>query len=167
MSDSDVSQIDFDLLKCIDVLKLLLSSPFRQLPPELEDAMWRTMVGNQDRKSNQEAPQEVQAVYLNFIQWYQHLRSTQCDSISGTDPAWEARYKDFKRAVDVARGYAGQVPYYAEVGDIIAIVCGAPEPYILQARNGAFEWIRKAYTHGLMNDEALKLGIDSRDIEIV
>lgn len=177
LTDSDISQIDFDLLECINELKLLLNSSSRQLPhPELEETVWRTMVRNQDWKSSREAPSEVEAAYVSFVQWCQHLRATQRDSISGADPAWKARYDDFKNAVDVTgrwrrvvsgRGYAGQVPFYAEVGDVIAIIFGASEPYILRPRNGAFELIGKAYVHGAMNGEALRLGIDGRDIEIV
>ena len=63
----------------------------------------------------------------------------------------------FRRAIRciTERGYIGQVPEFAEVGDKIIIIQGCDVPYLLrQSNNSQYSLICDCYIHGIMYGEA-------------
>jgi hypothetical protein len=59
------------------------------------------------------------------------------------------------------KGYVGLAPEHAVPGDILCVIIGAIVPYVLRrVPEGGFELVGEAYVHGIMDGEAMDLGLE-------
>ena len=61
-----------------------------------------------------------------------------------------------RRRCVTSRGFLGQVPLHAQVGDTIVILMGSAVPFLLRPRQARYQLIGQAYIHGVMMGEALQ-----------
>jgi hypothetical protein len=59
------------------------------------------------------------------------------------------------RRCSTKRGYLGQVPNVARVGDIICVIAGAAVPFTVRRNDKGYNLIGQCYLHGYMEGEAL------------
>ena len=65
----------------------------------------------------------------------------------------------YRRFGTTISGYMGLFPAQAQKGDAIAIIYGAPKPFVLRPRGENYQLIGECYVHCIMDGGALK-GVD-------
>lgn len=104
------------------------------------------------------------------------------DEIGG----WEASWRLPASRLDILYRHNGRRPFVTEGGrlglgpgkmrdgDIVVVVCGAEVPLVLRpvqeegmAEDGLFELVGEAYVHGIMDGEAMRLGLEMTTFNIV
>ena len=83
--------------------------------------------------------------------------------------AWQRYYLAMQYLYDSRpflskKGYIGMAPEFAAPGDMICVIFGAIVPYVLRRvpENG-FELVGEAYVHGIMDGEAMDMGLDEEE----
>jgi hypothetical protein len=59
------------------------------------------------------------------------------------------------RRCSTKRGYLGQVPKKAMVGDVICVIAGAAVPFTVRPNDSGYNLVGQCYLHGYMEGEAL------------
>jgi len=63
------------------------------------------------------------------------------------------------------KGYVGLAPERAVPGDVLCVIIGATVPYVLRrVAEGGFELVGEAYVHGIMDGEAMYLGLEEEQL---
>lgn len=140
---------------------------------------------------------ETRTKLLDYlIQWEEDLKCFLLDqSVSNSDEE-DAIYQRLRRMDKVTElvkaswkgrltfsteaGYIGLCPPYTQPGDLIVIVRGLGVPIVLRTIKEAwkpptsrdaspekYRLVGQCYAHGLMNGEALSMGIEEKKIEII
>ncbi|KAE9367399.1 heterokaryon incompatibility protein-like protein, partial [Stipitochalara longipes BDJ] len=65
------------------------------------------------------------------------------------------------------QGYIGLVPTHAKEGDILVILFGAVQPFLLRKVEKQYELVGEAYVYGIMDGEFLKTTPPEEDFELV
>jgi hypothetical protein len=97
---------------------------------------------------------------------------------SQSEPLWQlSNYQRLicdpeypRRFCVTAEGRIGIVPYNTRDGDVVAVLYGAEVPFIIRPKDTEevqFELVGECYIHGLMDGEALTLGLPVKDLDIV
>lgn len=75
----------------------------------------------------------------------------------GTWRVYRNQSYDSKKLCLTNRGYSGQVPYSARIGDKVCIFLGSAAPHVLcQVDGGFYQLLGMAYMHGIMQGEAME-----------
>jgi hypothetical protein len=62
------------------------------------------------------------------------------------------------------KGYIGIAPEFASPGDMICIIFGAIAPYVLRRHSEKrFELVGETYVHGIMDGEAMEMGLEEEE----
>ena len=64
-----------------------------------------------------------------------------------------------RRFATTVLGYMGLFPSQARKGDAVAIIYGAPSPFVIRPEGQDYQLIGECYVHGIMDGEAMK-GVD-------
>jgi hypothetical protein len=75
-----------------------------------------------------------------------------------------------RRCIISNRGFIGQVPLHAQVGDVIVIPIGSAVPFVVRPCQARYRLVGQAFIHGVMMGEALQCeGLDEKlkEIELV
>jgi hypothetical protein len=97
-----------------------------------------------------------------------------CFDLSGySDTARESAFKKYDGAMGYIyglkpfiseKGYVGLAPEDSKPGDVICVIIGAIVPYVLRKLpEEEFQLIGEAYVHGIMDGEAMDLGLDEAE----
>ena len=65
------------------------------------------------------------------------------------------------------QGYLGLAPTHAKEGDLVAILFGAVQPFVLRRSGEQYELVGEAYVYGIMDGEFLKTNPPKEDFELV
>lgn len=65
------------------------------------------------------------------------------------------------------QGYIGLAPAHAKEGDLVVILFGAVQPFVLRRRGQRYELVGKAYVYGIMDGEFLKTSPKRKDFGLV
>ena len=112
------------------------------------------------------------AKIANGAEHYSYPKVTKMDQQATFQMQVQAACRGHRFAI-TQEGYMGLVPHCARVGDQIALILGAPVPFVLR-ESGIFEGneeqrllqlVGDGYVHGLMYGEGMDMeGYDSRDL---
>ena len=65
------------------------------------------------------------------------------------------------------QGYMGLAPTHAKEGDLVAILFGAVQPFVLRRSGLRYKLVGEAYVYGIMDGEFLKMNPLEEDFELV
>jgi hypothetical protein len=65
------------------------------------------------------------------------------------------------------QGYLGLAPAHAKEGDLVVILFGAVQPYVLRRSGQKYELVGEAYVYGIMDGEFLRKNPSKEDFELV
>jgi hypothetical protein len=150
----------------------------KTLKEDAYDALWRTFCCNQT-KDGQVAPTEFATYFRDFVSV----------NIGGLEQAYDlypnepeaelkARVKTFvesfglwcidRRLFCSKAGRFGWGRDQTRSGDVISVFDGGAVPSILRPDgSGHFKIVGDAYVHGIMDGEAMEMGLDDQDIELI
>jgi hypothetical protein len=136
----------------------------------LEEALWRTSIGDNDEFSFPAHESILLAFRLCAGIYRMHIGSNDeaddpdLDALSDQEIRFNVqrlgqlliRRGQGRKLAVTRQGYLVLAPDRAAEGDVVCILQGAKVPYVLRKRRDAFELVGEAYVHGVMNCEALK-----------
>lgn len=134
----------------------------------LEEAKWRTLKNDCSaydaaelqvclwkHRREKEALQNKDVVELGKL--LQQAIERASEARMGTWQVYRNQYYDSKKLCLTNRGYLGQVPHSARIGDKVCIFLGSAVPHVLRQVDGGFyHLLGTAYMHGIMQGEAME-----------
>jgi hypothetical protein len=150
-----------------------IESPISRDPTFWETALWRIPCADQELN----AYQRRRAVVTGEITAEAgccEVIARMCFDLSGySDTARESAFKKYDGAMGYIyglkpfiseKGYVGLAPEDSKPGDVICVIIGAIVPYVLRKLpEEEFQLIGEAYVHGIMDGEAMDLGLDEAE----
>lgn len=135
------------------------------------DAFWRTLIANRDGAGNPPPPSVGKT---HFAPWFRACLGGFTEfmtakfkehSAHGPRPIdafneWVNRASVGSRIFRTNSGYIGTAPTYAMPGDVVCVLYGGQTPFILRRKAERYQFIGECYVHGIMEGEALDLGLD-------
>jgi hypothetical protein len=146
-----------------------LQCPVSTDPQFWEEALWRVPCADQQRHdyAHRRATLEAQDGLLEILNRIGGERSGYRDEVKAA--AWQRYYLAMQCLYDFRpflskKGYIGLAPEFAAPGDTICVILGAIAPYVLRKiSDGGFKLVGEAYVHGIMDGEAMDMGLDEEE----
>ncbi|PMD46045.1 HET-domain-containing protein [Hyaloscypha variabilis F] len=146
-----------------------LQCPVSTDPQFWEEAFWRVPCADQQRHEyvHRRATLEAQDGLLEILNRIGGELSGYRDEVRAA--AWQRYYLAMQCLYDFRpffskKGYIGLAPEFAAPGDTICVILGAIAPYVLRkVSGGGFELVGEAYVHGIMDGEAMDMGLDEEE----
>jgi Heterokaryon incompatibility protein (HET) len=147
----------------------------------LEEAKWRTLKSDcseyeaselrvhiSDHQLEKAALQNKTITDLG--PWHQRSIDRISETRMGLWQVYRNRSYDSKKLCLTDRGYLGQVPHSARIGDKVCIFLGSNVPHVIRPVDGGFfRLLGTAYIHGIMQGEAMEAeeSVNVRELVLV
>ena len=143
--------------------------PISQAPQFWSEALWRIPCADQEfhAAGRRRAELAAQSGFHEMIARYNNETSAY------EDPVRTAAFTGYHTALQYLyglrpfismHGYVGLAPKHALPGDKICVIFGAIVPFVLRKMPGkGFELMGEAYVHGVMDGEAMDMGLNEED----
>jgi hypothetical protein len=123
------------------------------------DAFWRTLIANQDFRSNGgyfiKRPAEKERQVAEMILGLRHYEySKHQESIDSFMLEIELKSK-YRKMIFTQKGYLGLAPPETMKDDIVCVLLGGNMPFILRPKGSYYTFIGECYVHGIMDGEVL------------
>jgi len=76
-------------------------------------------------------------------------------------------FQHSRRSFVGKQGYLGLVPQDAKEGDLVVVLFGAVQPFVLRSEGGRYKLIGEAFVYGIMDGEFMKTNYIKEDFELV
>ena len=76
-------------------------------------------------------------------------------------------FQHSRRSFVGKQGYLGLVPQDAKEGDLVVVLFGAVQPFILRSEGDRYKQIGEAFVYGIMDGEFMKTKYIRNDFELV
>ncbi|KAH7420096.1 heterokaryon incompatibility protein-domain-containing protein [Cadophora sp. MPI-SDFR-AT-0126] len=148
------------------------SPPVSSDPTFWQEALWRIPCADQQwyDYARRRAQPGAEAGLLEIIDRNAGERSGYTDEAKKT--AWrkyhlamECLY-DFRPFIS-QKGYVGMAPEFAIAGDLVCVIYGAIVPFVLRKVGEGYELVGESYVYGIMDGEAMALGLKEEDFCLV
>jgi Heterokaryon incompatibility protein (HET) len=138
-------------------------------------AFWRTLICNKDGEDKYAGPYFQET---HFEPWFRVALSGWLTGLNeetkpGDGPGsrefhrWVYRSSMRSRMFKTERNYIGTGSRHLQEGDLVCVLYGGQTPFILRPQEpNYYQLISDCYVHGLMEGEALKLGLDEQSFMV-
>jgi hypothetical protein len=142
-------------------------------------AFWRTLIRNQDGDG---AIPDASIASSHFQPWLRacfggtgSFLSAWCKNHDAVGPRPVPTFNDWvdkasigSRIFRTKQNYIGTGPRHAQPGDLVCVLYGGQTPFVLRRdAEGKFRFIGDCYVHGIMEGEALDLGLEEMEFVLV
>lgn len=142
-----------------------LQSTYAPTREDVEEALWKTLVGNRGKKLSGRGFPEEQEVRESFNELMRfHLLKV----YRPQEPVPRRILKQDEKFLRLHMYNMAGRPFFVtrggllgmggpefRAGDAIYVVAGSPVPFVIRAENGRFRLVGDCYVHGIMNGEVL------------
>ena len=161
---------DLDPLEPLHMVELIgmirrLPSTYAPTGEEVEEALWKTLVGNCGMKLSERGFPEEQEVRESFKELMRfHLLKV----YRPQEPVPRRIVKQDEKFLRLHMYHMAGRPFFVtrrgvlgmggpefHAGDAVYVVAGSPVPFVIRAENGRFRLVGDCYVHGIMDGEVL------------
>jgi hypothetical protein len=121
----------------------------------LEEAIWRTLVGNRSATNSSPCPQSYGAMYSSLLRESRDAIDTSPFVQAMFNATCYAKASPHRRFLRTRDGLLGLGTPDCKEGDFVCILYGYSMPVLLRARQMCHEFVGSAYVHGIMRGEAM------------